>query len=116
MFEHRSQPLLPRRKFVHRLLRSLAFGLVLLVFSLGGGMAGYHYLEGLPWLDAFLNAAMIMSGMGPVATLQSSAGKLFAGCYALYCGIALITAAAVILSPVVHRLFHRFHLEEEKKD
>ena len=80
------------------------------------GMAGYHFLEHLPWLDAFLNAAMIMSGMGPVATLQTSAGKIFAGCYALYCGIALITAAAVMLSPVVHRIFHRFHLEEEPKD
>ena len=116
MFEHRSQPLLPRRKFVRRLLRSLGLGGSLLAVSLGIGMAGYHYLEQLPWLDAFLDAAMIMAGMGPVSTLHTSAGKFFAGCYALYCGIMLITAAAVILSPVVHRLFHRFHLEEAPKD
>jgi hypothetical protein len=116
MFEKRSQPLLSRRLFALRLLRTLGFGAGLLGLSLAAGMAGYHYLEQLPWLDAFLNAAMIMSGMGPVATLQTPAGKLFAGCYALYCGIALITAAAVMLSPVVHRLFHKFHLEEERKD
>jgi hypothetical protein len=116
MFEQRTQPLLSRRRFALRLLRTGCFGALLLGFSLAMGMAGYHFLEHLPWLDAFLNAAMIMSGMGPVATLQTSAGKIFAGCYALYCGIALITAAAVMLSPVVHRIFHRFHLEEEPKD
>ncbi len=115
MFEHRSQPLLPRRLFARRLLRTMGFGVVLLGLSLAAGMAGYHYLENLPWIDAFLNASMIMAGMGPVATLQTSGGKLFAGCYALYCGIALITSAAVMLSPVVHRMFHRFHLEEERK-
>jgi len=74
---------------------------------------GYHCLEQLPWIDAFLNAAMILSGMGPVATLQTNAGKLFAGCYALFSGIALITILGIIFAPVVHRFLHKFHLEDE---
>ncbi|MGA2869983.1 MAG: hypothetical protein ABSF34_12600, partial [Verrucomicrobiota bacterium] len=84
-----------------------------IVVSLGIGMTGYHWLEKLPWIDAFLNAAMILSGMGPVASLQTSAGKLFAGCYALYSGIALISILGIIFAPVIHRFLHKFHLEDE---
>lgn len=113
MFERKHEPLISRRRFILRMARSLGFGLCLLCASLGTGMLGYHLLEDLPWIDAFLNASMIMSGMGPVATLKSDAGKLFAGLYALYCGMALITAAAIILTPVVHRFFHRFHMEDD---
>jgi hypothetical protein len=76
-------------------------------------MAGYHYLEGLPWIDAFVNAAMILSGMGPVSPLQTFGGKLFAGLYALYSGLIVIVAAGVLFAPVVHRMLHRFHLEAE---
>ena len=76
-------------------------------------MAGYHFLEKLPWLDAFLNASMILSGMGPVAPIQTSAGKLFAGCYALFSGLALITSIGVVFAPVFHRFLHRFHLEPD---
>jgi hypothetical protein len=84
-------------------------------------MAGYHFLEKLPWLDAFLNASMILSGMGPVATIQTSPGKLFAGCYALFSGFALITSIGVVFAPVFHRFLHRFHLDpdagwERRKD
>jgi hypothetical protein len=115
MRESRFNPMQPRREFARRLLRSFAFGGGLVVFSLTIGMLGYHGFEDLSWLDAFLNASMIMSGMGPVAVIKTDAGKLFAGCYALYCGLALITAAAIILTPVAHRFFHRFHLEDEKR-
>ena len=92
--------------------RSLAWGAAVLAGSLGVGMTGYHVLEKLPWIDAFLNAAMILSGMGPVATLQTAAGKIFAGVYAIFSGIALITIMGIIFAPVVHRFLHKFHLED----
>lgn len=113
MFEHHTKPLLPRREFYRRIARNAGLGLIVIAVSLGIGMAGYHGFEKLSWLDAFLNAAMILSGMGPVATLQTDAGKLFAGCYALYSGIALISIIGIIFAPIVHRFLHKFHLEDE---
>ena len=113
MFEHRTKPLLPRKVYYQRLAHHAAMGVGVIFVSLGIGMTGYHWLEKLPWMDAFLNAAMILSGMGPVASLQTSAGKLFAGCYALYSGIALITILGIIFAPVIHRFLHKFHLEDE---
>ena len=110
MYEHRTSPLLPRRAFFARLGRSFALGLAIITASLGIGMAGYHFLEGLSWLDSFANASMILSGMGPLAPLQTSAGKLFAGCYALFSGLAFLTSAGVVFAPVVHRFLHKFHL------
>lgn len=115
MFEHHTKPLLPRRVYYRRLARSAALGAGVLAAALGLGMIGYHALEKLPWIDAFLNAAMILSGMGPVATLQTEAGKLFAGGYALFSGIALITTLGIIFAPVVHRFLHKFHLEDEER-
>jgi len=114
VFEHRKEKLLPPREFIRRLGWSVAAGLGLITFSLSIGMLGYHALGGLPWIDAFLDAAMILSGMGPVAPLQGNAIKLFAGCYAIYCGIALIGTTGVILAPVIHRGLHKFHLEWDK--
>lgn len=111
MFEHRRQPLLPRRVFYGRLARSIGIGLLIVLVSLAIGMAGYHFLEKMSWLDAFVNAAMILSGMGPLGSLQTSAGKLFAGCYALYSGLALVTTVGVVFAPVFHRFLHKFHLE-----
>ena len=114
MYEKRHQPLLPRHKFYRRLARNATCGLVLVVVSLAIGMLGYHALEGLPWIDAFLNAAMILSGMGPVDILHHPSAKLFAGCYAIFSGIALISTAAIMLAPLVHRVIHKFHLDESK--
>ncbi len=111
MFENRSEHLLPRRVFYRRLARHVAGGLALIAAMLGMGMIGYHVLEKLPWVDAFLNAAMILSGMGPVATLQTNAGKIFAGCYALFSGLAFVSVIGVIIAPVFHRFLHKFHLE-----
>lgn len=88
-------------------------GLGLIASSLIVGILGYHTLAHLGWTDSFLNAAMILSGMGPVAELNNRAAKLFAGCYAIYSGIALISTTAVVFAPVVHRLLHRFHLERK---
>ncbi len=115
MFEHHQEPLLPRAHFLKRLAGSLALGLVLLAASLGIGMVGYHRFEGLGWIDAFANAAMILSGMGPLAPLKTDAGKMFAGTYALFSGLAFLTTAAIALSPAVHRFFHILHLERRKR-
>jgi len=118
MFEYRKQALLPRRVFYARMARALALGGAIILCSLTIGMAGYHYFEKLSWLDAFVNAAMILSGMGPVAQIQTSEGKFFAGCYALFSGIAFLTSIGVVFAPVFHRFLHRFHIEgksDEKK-
>ena len=113
MYERRDHPLASRRAFVARLLAHVAFAVVLVGGSLAVGVVGYHALAGLGWVDAFLNASMLMGGMGPVDTLHSDAAKLFAGCYAIYCGIALIATTGVILAPVIHRALHKFHLEDD---
>ncbi len=115
MFEHRTDPLLPRRAFLVRLAGNAGIGLVLVAVCLGIGMAGYHGFENLSWVDSFANASMILSGMGPMATLQTNGGKIFAGCYALFSGLAFITIIGVVLAPVAHRFFHKFHLELDDK-
>lgn len=86
-------------------------GLALIGFSLLLGMLGYHAFENLSWLDAFVNAAMLLGGMGPVDTLHTTAGKIFAGIYALYCGFTVLAVAGIVFAPVIHRALHRFHLE-----
>ena len=111
-FESRTQPLLSRGAFARRLARAGACALLLIAVSLIAGMIGYHYLESLAWIDAFANAAMILSGMGPLNPLQTWGGKLFAGLYALYSGLALIAVATLLLAPVIHRVLHRFHIEK----
>jgi len=88
----------------------------LVAAALGIGMAGYHFLENLGWVDAFVNAAMILSGMGPVSTLQTDTGKIFAGCYALFSGLVFITVTGIVLAPVAHRALHKFHLESGRKN
>ena len=112
MFEHRKQPLVPCRVFYARLGRSALVALAIIIISLGLGMTGYHYLENQSWLDAFANASMILSVMGPLGPLQTNAGKLFAGCYALFSGLAFISAISVVFAPLFHRFLHKFHLEE----
>jgi hypothetical protein len=116
MFEPRTKPLLPRNVFVLRLLRSLAFALGILGVSLGLGILGYRYAAGLSWLDALLNASMILTGMGPVNELHTAAGKLFASFYALFSWVVFITSVAVLLAPLVHRFLHKFHFELENED
>jgi len=111
MNKYPKNQLLPPREFLHRFARSLAVGLGLIAVSLSMGMIGYHTLAGLSWIDSFLDAAMILSGMGPVSPLTTTAAKLFAGCYAIYCGIALISTAGIMLAPALHRSLHKFHLE-----
>ncbi|HEY2335937.1 MAG TPA: hypothetical protein VGI18_01045 [Burkholderiales bacterium] len=114
-YEGRTDPLLPRRKFFSRLARSGRIAFLLVAVSLLIGMAGYHLLEGLTWIDAFLNASMLLGGMGPVDNPQSFGGKLFAGLYALYCGLVVIVSTGIILAPLAHRVLHRFHAEGREK-
>jgi hypothetical protein len=115
-YESRHAPLLPRRQFYHRVALTALTGAGLLLLALGLGMVGYQVTEHMSWLDAFANASMILSGMGPMGTLQTKAGKLFAGCYALFSGLAFITLAGVILAPFVHRAVHRFHLADDRAE
>jgi hypothetical protein len=108
-----SRALPSRRDFARRVLRAVAFGVVLIAASLVFGMLGYRVFEGMSWIDAFVNAAMILSGMGPLQPLSTPAGKLFAGVYAIYSGLALLSIAGIVFAPVVHRFLHRFHLEND---
>jgi hypothetical protein len=110
-FEHRREPLLPRLLFLRRMARWSAVAAVVLLGSLALGICGYHFIEGLPWIDALLNASMILGGMGPVDALRTTGGKLFASFFALYSGLAIISIAGLLLAPMVHRLLHKFHLE-----
>jgi hypothetical protein len=109
-YEHASQPLLSRRHFVRRVARSALLGATLIALSLLLGMVGYHWLLRLSWVDAFENAAMILSGMGPLNAPQGTAGKIFAGSYALFSGFAVIFCSGVVFAPVLHRFLHRLHL------
>ena len=113
MFEHHKTPLLPRRVFFARLALSAGIGFLIILVSLGIGMIGYHQFENLSWVDAFANAAMILSGMGPLTMLQTNSGKLFAGFYALFSGLAFIIIIGIVFAPVVHRFLHKFHLESD---
>jgi hypothetical protein len=116
MFEHRKESLLPRPLFFWRIFNygSISFGLILV--SLVFGILGYRNFEGMPWIDAFVNAAMILGGMGPVGELHTDSGKLFAGIYALYCGLIIVISMGVLLAPILHRFLHIFHMEVEPDD
>ena len=114
MFEHRHEDLISRAAFTARMLRSAALAVGLVALSLAAGTAGYHGLEGLPWVDALVNASMLLGGMGPVDALHTTAGKLFASFYALYSGIVFLIVAGVIFAPVFHRFLHRFHLDMDE--
>ena len=111
MFEHRTSPLLPRRAFYRRAAFFFLLAQAVVAVALGIGMAGYHFFEKLGWVDAFENAAMILSGMGPLAPLQTAGGKFFAGCYALFSGLAFAGILGILFAPVVHRFLHKLHLQ-----
>ena len=114
-YERHNQPLLPKRQFLFRLLRHFGFGTVLILGSLAIGVLGYHFTENMPWLDSVLNASMILGGMGPVNTLATAAGKVFASLYALFSGVIFLVAAGVFIAPVVHRWLHKMHLDQDEE-
>ena len=112
MYEHRKHPLLSKGDFKKRVTRHVMLALLALSLALGIGVVGYHYLGELKWLDALLNASMILGGMGPVDPLHEPVAKLFASCYALFSGLAFIGVATLLVAPFAHRLLHRFHVDK----
>jgi hypothetical protein len=113
MYEHRSAPLLPRTQFLLRVISHVLIVVVIVGGSLIGGMIGYRVTAGMTWMDAFLNASMLLGGMGPVGNLPNDGAKLFAGLYALYAGVVFIASAGLLIAPVAHRIFHTLHLDGE---
>ena len=113
-YEHVSEPVAQMPHFLRRQLRSVGVGLVLVFVALLAGMVGYHLLLRLSWVDSYVNAAMILSGMGPMAAPDTDAGKIFAGTYALFSGIAVLAIAGVIAAPLVHRFLHRMHADADE--
>lgn len=114
MYESRKHPPLPRKHFIRRLMLHAAGATGLLLGSLLIGMMGYGYFEDLDWRDAFLNSAMLLGGMGPVDAPKTNGGKIFAGMYALYAGLVFIVVAGLVFVPVLHRLLHKFHWNENQ--
>jgi hypothetical protein len=114
VYEPKAHPPIPRARFVRRVQRHVAAALALLLLSLVLGMTGYEYFEQLPWRDAFLNAAMLLGGMGPVDAPQTDGGKVFAGLYALYAGLVFLIVAGLVIAPVAHRVMHKFHWEQDR--
>lgn len=113
MFEKKREPLVPTHVFAGRLLNFLLFSLLVMSLALSLGVLGYHYFARLDWIDALLNASMILSGMGPVDPLPDDAAKLFASMYALFSGVVFISTVGIMLTPLFHRVLHKFHIETE---
>ena len=110
-YEHHTEPLLPRRRYLLRLLGHTLLALAIIAVALFIGVAGYHFIGGLSWIDSLLNASMILGGMGPVDPLTSAPAKLFASFYALFAGVAFLAIAGVLIAPIAHRFLHHLHLE-----
>ena len=110
-FEHFSEPILSKREYRQRVMRHSGYAIAFLVISLLIGMIGYRIGGHLCWADAFLNASMILTGMGPVDPMLSKAAKIFSGCYAIYSGVGFLTAMALFFAPILHRFLHKFHVD-----
>src|ERR1700683_2931975 len=113
-FERRGQPVASRRKFLIRMLIAIGLWIVLTIVGLAIGIAGYAYFEGMSLVDAYVNAAMILSGMGPLGELKTTSGKVFAGSYAIFSGLIIVIASGVVLAPIFHRVLHSFHVETSR--
>lgn len=112
MYEKKNQPLVSRTLFIRRIRTSLLYSIIIISFSLLIGTLGYHAFSDCTWIDAFHNASMILSGMGPVITIQNFSGKVFSSFYALFSGLVFITNLGVLLAPLLHRILHHFHIED----
>ena len=116
MYEHKTKPLLSPQKFIMRLVAHGGAAVIIIAVSLAAGIIGYHVLGKLSWVDALLNASMILGGMGPVDALSSSQAKIFASIYALYSGLVLLVTVGILFAPLFHRLMHKFHLQNSSKE
>lgn len=115
MYEHKSKPLISHGQFALRIAIHISIAIGVVIIALGIGILGYHVLESLSWVDSLENAAMILGGMGPINVLQTDAGKIFASCYALFSGLVFMLVFGIISAPALHRLIHRFHLDDENR-
>ena len=115
MYERRHHPVIPREEFRRRMLRHACLAVAVLLVALGIGVVGYHVTAGLSWIDSLLNAAMILSGMGPVDVLRDPGAKLFASFYALMSGVVFLGMASIVFAPMIHRLLHRFHIDDSDR-
>jgi hypothetical protein len=112
MFEHRHQQIAPDSIFIKRLIIFIGIAVLLILFALIIGIAGYHWIAGFNWIDALLNASMILGGMGPVNPLINTGAKIFASAYALFSGLIFIAVMGIVFSPIVHRMLHKFHIDD----
>ena len=115
IYEHRGQPPLSRGQFARRIARHVGAAALLVAASIAAGTAGYHWLGEVAWIDAFLNACMLLGGMGPIGELRTNAGKLFASLFALYAGLVFLVCGAVLLTPILHRVLHKFHWDADRE-
>lgn len=116
MYEKWNQPIADIKTFVKRLLSAIGLALIVVVIGILVGMIGYIWLENMPSLEAFVNAAMVLSDMGQISPLKTTGGKIFAAFYALFSGLAFISIVSMILAPIMHRFLHQFHSDSEKHD
>jgi hypothetical protein len=112
MYEHKKQPLASAATFYQRILKNIFIAFILLAVCLAIGVAGYHYTSDIPWIDAFHNSSMILSGMGPVVEIKSDGGKIFSSLYALFSGVVFLSIVGFILAPAIHRIFHKLNHEK----
>ena len=115
-FEQRRAKVISRHEFARRMARAIGLWFLIIAGGLAIGIAGYAGLEGMSLTDSFLNAAMILSGMGPATELKTTSGKLFAGSYAIFSGLIIVIATGFVLAPIFHRVLHKFHVETSKQD
>jgi hypothetical protein len=115
MYEKKGEKLLPWNRFAWRMGNTLLVTLAIIAAALALGVAGYHFIAGLGWIDSVLNASMILTGMGPVDPMKDTAAKLFASAYALFSGVVFLSAMGIVLAPIFHRVIHTFHLQEDDK-
>ena len=115
-FERRGEQVISSQRFAGRMLKAVGLWLALTIVGLAIGMAGYAKIEGMSLADAYVNAAMILSGMGPVRELKTTAGKIFAGSYAIFSGLVIVIATGFVLAPIFHRVLHHFHVEAHRQD
>ncbi len=114
MYEHKRQPLATKKTFYKRVAWNVLIATGVLIVSLLIGIVGYHYTANIPWLDSLHNASMILSGMGPVITIETTEGKWFSSIYAIFCGVVFISNIGIILAPTIHRIMHRLHMDEQE--
>jgi hypothetical protein len=112
MYENKRQRVIPRQNFVRRMALTIALSAAIAAVALMVGVLGFHFIAAVPWIDALHNASMILGGMGPVAEMKTDAAKLFSSAYALFCGLVFIGVVAVMLAPVMHRVLHKFHIDD----